>query len=79
MHAVAQLLPGPRATQQWLRSDGGNPSQWTCDAAHSNSDYVPGSHLGNDIWAAQGTPVVATVSGTFRLVGWSDYASGSGF
>jgi hypothetical protein len=52
----------------------GNPSQWTCDAAHSNSDYTPGSHLGNDIWAAEGTPVVATVSGTFRLVGWSDYA-----
>ena len=48
-------------------------SQWSCDAAWSNSDYIPSGtnkHLGNDIWAAEGTPVIATVSGTFTLVGW---------
>jgi hypothetical protein len=30
----------------------------------SNSDFVAGSHLGNDIFAARGTPVVAPVDGT---------------
>jgi hypothetical protein len=52
----------------------GNSSLWSCGDANSNSDFVAGDHLGNDIWAAEGTPVVATVSGTLTLVGWSNYS-----
>ena len=52
----------------------GNASLWTCDDANSNSDFVAGDHLGNDIWAAEGAPVVATVDGTLRLVGFSSYS-----
>ena len=55
-------------------STAGNHSQWTCDAAHSNSDFVAGDHLGNDIWADEGTPVVATASGTLVMTGWSSYS-----
>jgi murein DD-endopeptidase MepM/ murein hydrolase activator NlpD len=55
-------------------STAGNASLWTCDDARSNSDFVAGDHLGNDIWAAEGTPVVATVSGTLVLTGWSSYS-----
>jgi murein DD-endopeptidase MepM/ murein hydrolase activator NlpD len=40
----------------------GNPKTWACGNYKSNSDF--GSrHRGIDIWAAEGTPVVATVSG----------------
>jgi Peptidase family M23 len=52
----------------------GDSSQWTCNADHSNSDFIPGDHLGNDIWAARGTPVVATVSGRLTLVGFTAYS-----
>lgn len=52
----------------------GDHSQWSCNSAHSNSDFVPGDHLGNDIWAERGTNVVATQSGTVLLTGWSDYS-----
>jgi MYXO-CTERM domain-containing protein len=52
----------------------GNSSLWSCDDGGSNSDYVGGDHLGNDIWAAEGTPVVATVDGTLLLVGFSNYS-----
>src|SRR5262245_33375103 len=52
----------------------GNSSLWSCDDANSNSDFVAGDHLGNDIWAAEGTPVVATVDGTLLLTGWSNYS-----
>src|SRR5688500_19462401 len=52
----------------------GNSSLWSCDDANSNSDFVGGDHLGNDIWAPEGTPVVATVAGTLTLTGWSDYS-----
>jgi MYXO-CTERM domain-containing protein len=52
----------------------GNSSLWSCDDANSNSDYVGGDHLGNDIWAPEGTPVVATVAGTLTLTGWSNYS-----
>jgi len=55
-------------------STAGDSSQWSCDDGHSNTDYVGGDHLGNDIWAAEGTPVVATVNGTLKLTGWSDYS-----
>jgi hypothetical protein len=55
-------------------STAGDSSQWSCDDAHSNSDFVGGDHLGNDIWATEGTPVVATVSGTLTKVAWSDYS-----
>jgi hypothetical protein len=52
----------------------GDHAQWTCDDAHSNSDFVAGDHLGNDIWAAEGTPVLATVAGTLRYVENSAYS-----
>lgn len=52
----------------------GDPSMWSCDDAHSNSDFIAGNHLGNDIWAARGTPVAATVNGTLVNTGWSDYS-----
>jgi murein DD-endopeptidase MepM/ murein hydrolase activator NlpD len=55
-------------------SQAGNSSLWTCDDARSNSDFVAGDHLGNDIWAAQGTPVAATVDGTLTLTGYSSYS-----
>ena len=54
-------------------STAGNSSLWSCDDAYSNSDYYS-QHLGNDIWAAEGTPVVATVDGTLLLVGFSSYS-----
>ena len=54
-------------------STAGDSSQWTCDDAHSNSDYNS-THLGNDIWAAEGAPVAATVDGTLTLTGFSSYS-----
>ena len=54
--------------------DGGSKASWNCGRAYSNSDFVGGDHLGIDIWAAEGTPVAATVGGTLTLVGWSDYS-----
>ncbi len=54
----------------------GNSSLWTCDADNSNSDYNS-NHLGNDIWAAEGTPVAATVNGTFRYVEANNSYSGN--
>src|SRR5690606_5418495 len=52
----------------------GNSSLWTCDDAYSNEDFLAGDHIGNDIWAAEGTPVVASTDGRLTLVGWSDYS-----
>ncbi|MBO9205511.1 MULTISPECIES: M23 family metallopeptidase [Niastella] len=54
--------------------DGGSKASWNCNRGYSNSDFVGGDHLGIDIWAAEGTPVAATVGGTLTLVGWSDYS-----
>jgi murein DD-endopeptidase MepM/ murein hydrolase activator NlpD len=55
-----------------------DPSIWSCEAAYSNSDYYTepscDGHLGNDIWAAEGTPVVATVSGTIVQAEFSSYS-----
>ena len=47
---------------------------WTCDAAHSNSDFIAGDHLGNDAWAERGTPVAATVHGVLVDTGYSAYS-----
>jgi hypothetical protein len=55
-------------------STAGNASLWSCGDANSNSDFIAGDHLGNDIWAAEGTPVVATVAGVLTLTGFSDYS-----
>ncbi len=59
----------------------GNSSIWTCDDANSNSDYFSaggcghsGGHYGNDIWAAEGTPVVASVSGEVVQAELSSYS-----
>jgi hypothetical protein len=54
--------------------DGGSRASWNCNRGNSNSDFVAGDHLGIDIWAAEGTPVAATVGGTLTLVGRSDYS-----
>lgn len=54
--------------------DGGSRASWNCNRGSSNSDFVAGDHLGIDIWAAEGTPVAATVGGTLTLTGWSDYS-----
>jgi hypothetical protein len=54
--------------------DGGSRASWNCNREYSNSDFVAGDHLGIDIWAAEGTPVAATVGGTLVLTGWSDYS-----
>jgi hypothetical protein len=58
-----------------------NHDTWSCDDANSNSDYCSdlhctwhGSHLGNDIWADEGAPVVATVDGVVVQSEWSDYS-----
>lgn len=44
-----------------------NWSVWRCDRVNSNSDYS-GAHLGNDIFGARGTPIVAAQAGT---ISWS--------
>src|SRR4051812_11519794 len=54
--------------------DNGSRTSWNCNRNYSNSDFVAGDHLGIDIWAAEGTPVAATVGGTLTLTGWSDYS-----
>jgi hypothetical protein len=55
-------------------STAGDASLWSCGDANSNSDFVGADHLGNDIWAVEGTPVVATVAGVLTLTGFSDYS-----
>jgi hypothetical protein len=52
----------------------GDRSSWTCGAEHSNSDFIGGDHLGNDVWAEEGAPVVAPASGTLRMVGFNSFS-----
>jgi hypothetical protein len=65
-------IRGPHNTGYEAPSTG-DPSLWSCDAGSSNSDFG-GAHLGVDLWAARGTPVVATVPGTLVYTGYSQYS-----
>ncbi len=87
---TAPSLPAPPRLKQFPvrgRHDTGYDAgtdqrdRWSCDDARSNSDFCTstrctwhGAHLGNDIWADEGTPVVATVDGTLIQSEWSDYS-----
>lgn len=61
--------------------DGGwhsNNVQLTCPphAGHDNSDFLDGDHYGNDLFAAEGTPARAVVSGVITASGWGSSTSG---
>lgn len=58
----------------YRNADTGKSSLWTCNDERSNSDFVAGDHLGNDVWAKEGTPLVATVDGTLTLVANNGYS-----
>jgi len=63
----------------WQRNpDPNNRAHWNCNRRHSNSDYYTrpncNGHLGIDVWAREGTPVVATVSGTVVQAEFSGYS-----
>jgi MYXO-CTERM domain-containing protein len=56
--------------------DGGwhtNNIQESCPPhpGHDNSDFIGGSHYGNDLFGQEGTPVRAVVSGVAVRVGWN--------
>src|SRR6185295_16718594 len=44
----------------------GGPYTCANNYGYSESDFVAGSHLGNDIMADKGTPVVATTTGVVQ-------------
>ncbi len=53
-----------------------NALNFTCGGAHpshspDNSDFIPGDHYGNDLFAVEGTPAIAVVSGTITHSGYS--------
>lgn len=49
---------------------------WTCGTANSGSDFSASSHLGNDIFGAKGTPIVAAQAGTISY-SFSDRTGGT--
>ena len=53
-----------------------NALNFTCGGAHpssspDNSDWIAGDHYGNDLFAVEGTPAIAVVSGTITHSGYS--------
>jgi murein DD-endopeptidase MepM/ murein hydrolase activator NlpD len=52
-----------------------NATTFTCDphpgSLPDNSDWIPGDHFGNDLFAQEGTPAIAVVSGTIYNSGYS--------
>lgn len=73
-HAIAVFPVRGKHNLGYEAPSTGDPALWTCGNTNSNSDFVPGDHLGNDIWAARGTPVAATATGDLILTGYNDYS-----
>jgi len=53
-----------------------NALNFTCGGSHpgsspDNSDFIGGDHYGNDLFAQEGTPAIAVVSGTVTASGYS--------
>ena len=52
-----------------------NATTFTCgphpSGSPDNSDWIPGDHYGNDLFAVEGTPAIAVVSGTITHSGYS--------
>ncbi len=53
-----------------------NALNFTCGGAHpssspDNSDFIAGDHYGNDLFAVEGTPAIAAVSGTVTRAGYA--------
>ncbi len=52
-----------------------NATTFTCDphpsSSPDNSDFIAGDHFGNDLFAQEGTPAIAVVSGTITHSGYS--------
>src|SRR6185503_17541083 len=70
---VVQIYPVRGPHNHGWDSAAGYSSLWTCNAGRSNSDWIPTSssdfHVGNDIWAARGTPVVSVSNGVVTTSG----------